>query len=83
MFQSGILEGAIIMTAVGYLSTAAMLMLIDCKYAILASGGRSGGKAIVMEKKASVMKHILYCCSLKLKLEKISLKKWNILNYCF
>lgn len=47
------MEGAIIMSVVGYLSTRAMLMLIDCKYAILASGGRSGGRSIVLEKKVS------------------------------
>ncbi|XP_076039859.1 uncharacterized protein LOC143024702 [Oratosquilla oratoria] len=47
--ESGIIEGALIMSMVGYLSISAMIMLIDCKYAILNSGGRSGGKTITME----------------------------------
>lgn len=42
------------MSIVGYLSVAAMLMLIDCKYAILTSGGRAGGHSITMESKVSM-----------------------------
>lgn len=49
------MEGAFIMSMVGYLSTSAMLMLIDCKYAILASGGRTGGRSIVMERKVGLV----------------------------
>lgn len=41
------------MSVVGYLSVAAMLMIIDCKYAILSSGGRAGGRSITMESKVS------------------------------
>ena len=41
------------MAIVGYLSVSAMLMLIDCKYAILSSGGRTGGRSITMESKVS------------------------------
>ncbi|CAL4065965.1 unnamed protein product, partial [Meganyctiphanes norvegica] len=50
-FDGGIMEGALIMAVVGYLSVTAMLMLIDCKYAILSSGGRSGGRSITMDTK--------------------------------
>ncbi|RXG57090.1 Amino acid transporter ANT1, partial [Armadillidium vulgare] len=53
--ESGILEGAIIMSVVGYLSVAAMLMIIDCKYAILSSGGRAGGRSITMESKVPLI----------------------------
>ncbi|XP_045603572.2 uncharacterized protein [Procambarus clarkii] len=49
--EAGIMEGALIMAVVGYLSVAAMLMLIDCKYAILTSGGRAGGRSIIMDTK--------------------------------
>lgn len=52
-FQSGIMEGAVIMGLVGYLSVSAMLMLIDCKYAILTSGGRAGGRNIIMDTKVN------------------------------
>ena len=61
--QAGLVEGTFIMCLVGYLSTAAMLMLIDCKYAILATGGRS----IVSEHKVTISlqgiyrKIITYC----------------------
>ena len=54
-YQSGVIEGALIMAVVGYLSVTAMLMLIDCKYAILTSGGRSGGRSITMETKVSIL----------------------------
>ncbi|XP_027237404.1 uncharacterized protein [Penaeus vannamei] len=53
--EAGIMEGALIMAVVGYLSVAAMLMLIDCKYAILSSGGRAGGRSIIMEKKVPLL----------------------------
>ena len=48
------MEGALIMALVGYLSVTAMLMLIDCKYAILSSGGRRGGHAITMDKQVRI-----------------------------
>ncbi|XP_068219838.1 uncharacterized protein [Palaemon carinicauda] len=53
--ESGIMEGALIMAIVGYLSVAAMLMLIDCKYAILSSGGRAGGRSIIMDTKVPLI----------------------------
>lgn len=53
--ESGIMEGAIIMALVGYLSVSAMLMLVDCKYAILSSGGRAGGRSIIMETKVPLI----------------------------
>lgn len=53
--ESGIMEGALIMAVVGYLSVAAMLMLIDCKYAILSSGGRAGGRSIIMDTKVPLI----------------------------
>nr|XP_053628268.1 LOW QUALITY PROTEIN: uncharacterized protein LOC128685722 [Cherax quadricarinatus] len=52
---AGIMEGALIMAVVGYLSVAAMLMLIDCKYAILTSGGRAGGRSIIMDTKVPLI----------------------------
>lgn len=58
-FQSGIMEGAVIMGLVGYLSVSAMLMLIDCKYAILTSGGRAGGRNIIMDTKVNTA-YIVY-----------------------
>ncbi|XP_069939344.1 proton-coupled amino acid transporter 1-like isoform X2 [Cherax quadricarinatus] len=53
--EAGIMEGALIMAVVGYLSVAAMLMLIDCKYAILTSGGRAGGRSIIMDTKVPLI----------------------------
>ncbi|KAK3856408.1 hypothetical protein Pcinc_037270 [Petrolisthes cinctipes] len=53
--ESGIMEGALIMGLVGYLSVSAMLMLIDCKYAILTSGGRAGGRNIIMDTKVPLI----------------------------
>lgn len=53
--ESGIMEGAFIMAVVGYLSVSAMLMLIDCKYAILSSGGRAGGRSIIMDTKVPLI----------------------------
>ncbi|KAG7170022.1 Amino acid transporter ANT1-like [Homarus americanus] len=53
--EAGIMEGALIMALVGYLSVSAMLMLIDCKYAILTSGGRAGGRSIVMDTKVPLI----------------------------
>lgn len=49
------MEGALIMAVVGYLSVTAMLMLIDCKYAILSSGGRAGGRSITMDTKVPLI----------------------------
>lgn len=53
------MEGAFIMAVVGYLSVSAMLMLIDCKYAILSSGGRAGGRSIIMDTKVRVQQALV------------------------